>query len=87
MNDGLEDSEAPRDIEAVRASVLRKLLDLRGMARRCREPICRRARRCLGRDFRCLRDYPPRPVSEEEAARRRAFINRAIKRRLAELEP
>lgn len=77
-----DDSDAPCDIDALRADLTRRLLTGRGMARRCREPICKRTRRCAGPDLRCLRDQPLRPVSEDEAARRLAVIQRLLRERI-----
>ncbi|MBI4275613.1 MAG: hypothetical protein HY659_13040 [Rhizobiales bacterium] len=76
--------DAPDDMDAFRDMLLRRIQTLTGKPRRCRELVCRRAKRCVGVDVRCFRDFPARPVSSEQAAHRMAALRRALERRLAE---
>ena len=56
-----------------------------GEPRRCREPFCRRTRRCAGPDMRCARDFPAPPVKpEEQRVAKLAEFLRALQRRAAE---
>jgi hypothetical protein len=57
-----------------------------GLPRRCREPVCRLAKRCVGPTMRCQRDFPAPKLTPEEDARVRAEILHAIKRRRAEID-
>jgi hypothetical protein len=80
------DEAMPEDMNAFRLDMTRRLHTLAGNPRRCRERACRRARRCVGADFRCLRDFPAPAMSPEEEARARARFLGALRRRLAELD-
>jgi hypothetical protein len=75
----------PRDMDEFRLALARKIMAMLGLPRRCREPACRRGRRCAGRDLRCQRDFPGPPMTQDEQARALAELQRALKRRV-ELE-
>jgi len=79
----------PQDIEAFRLALLRRLIDVRKGWRRCREPICKRVKRCAGPDrgagIRCVRDNPRPPLTPFQHARAKAQIYRMLQRRAAEL--
>jgi len=79
------DSAPPQDIDVFRYALTRRIRTLLGDPRRCREPVCRRTRRCAGPDMRCRRDFPPPPMSEEQGERAQADIMKALQRRVAEL--
>jgi hypothetical protein len=70
------------DYRAFGAALLRRVLTFSGMPRRCREGACRRFKRCVGRDFRCQRDFPSPPLTEQEAAEIKAWTKRMLERRL-----
>ena len=78
-----DDSE-PTDMEALRRELLRRLMTLRRAWRNCR-PACRRARACRD-DLVCLARLPSPPRNERKEAARLAAVQKALKRRLAELE-
>lgn len=77
-----DDDPVPADIEEFRRALIRKMLNLARMWRRCREPLCRRHKRCLGADFRCHRDNPVRLHTPDQEARIKAELKRALQRRL-----
>ena len=77
---------SPRDMDVFRYALSRRIYTLLGDARRCREAICRRTKRCAGPDMRCARDFPAPPVTEEQRSKMLADIMHALKRRAAELE-
>jgi hypothetical protein len=79
-----DDAAMPEDIDAFRIALTRRILTHVGMARRCREPACRRARRCAGRDLRCLREHPLPPTSAQDQSRLMAKLQRALAQRLAQ---
>ncbi len=72
-----------RDADAIMVGIHRKLMTFIGMPRRCHERLCRRARRCVGRDMRCQRDFAGPELTEEEDARVRAEMKHALERELA----
>jgi predicted DNA-binding transcriptional regulator YafY len=49
-------------------------------------PVCRRMKRCVGRDIRCQRDLPPLNLTPEEKADVQARMYNALRKRRAELE-
>jgi hypothetical protein len=81
----------PRDIEAFRLGLLRRMVDVQKGWRRCREPICKRMKRCAGPDrgagIRCVRDNPQPPLTPQQRARAAAQMQRMLQRRAAELGP
>jgi hypothetical protein len=77
--------EPPEDMDVFRYALSRRIHTLLGDARRCREPACRRLRRCAGPDMRCVRDFPAPPVTQQQRSKAMADIQRALKRRAAEL--
>ena len=79
------DSAPPQDIDVFRYALTRRIRTLLGDPRRCREPVCRRTRRCAGPDLRCARDFPAKPVSDEQWSKTGAELLRALSRRAAEL--
>jgi hypothetical protein len=86
------DEEAmPRDIEAFRLGLLRRMVDVQKGWRHCREPICKRMKRCAGPDrgagIRCVRDNPQPPLTPQQRARAAAQMQRMLQRRAAELGP
>jgi hypothetical protein len=72
-------------MDVFRYALARRIHTLLGDARRCREPACRRTRRCAGPDMRCARDFPAPPVTDEKWSRMKADLMRALKRRATEL--
>jgi hypothetical protein len=86
------DEEAmPRDIEAFRLGLLRRMVDVQKGWRHCREPICKRMKRCAGPDrgagIRCVRDNPRPPLTPQQRARAAAQMHRMLQRRASELGP
>jgi hypothetical protein len=77
------DDPVPENMDVFRLALTRRILTLCGLPRRCREPVCRRAKRCLGPDLRCQRDFPGRPLTPEQEANARAALKRALDRRIA----
>ena len=43
----------------------------------CRDGRCRRRKRCVGEDLRCVRDCPPQPASKKERRRLKRDFRRA----------
>ena len=80
-----DDDPPPDDIDEFRRALARKIMTLLGLPRRCREPACRRARRCAGADLRCQRDFPGPPMTPDDKARALAEVQRGLQRRMAEL--
>ena len=80
----LDDEPVPKDIDEFRVALARRMLTFLGMPRRCREPICRRTKRCAGPDLRCQRDNPAPPRTPEQHAHMMAAMLRTVRRRLAE---
>ena len=58
----------------------RKLLTFIGQHRRCREPVCRRLKRCAGADYRCQRDKASPPLTDAERSKVSADLAAALKR-------
>jgi hypothetical protein len=58
----------------------RKLLTFIGQHRRCREPVCRRLKRCAGADYPCQRDNASPPLTEAERSKVSADLAAALKR-------
>jgi hypothetical protein len=81
-----DDDDEPVDMEALRIDLSRHIATLGHYARTCPEPQCRRARRCLNRKLSCHRVHPPPQLTPEQESRWMAYVQHAIKRRLAELE-
>jgi hypothetical protein len=77
-----EDSQPPPNMAEFRIALLRKIATYAGWWRRCREPICRRNRRCLGAELRCSRDQPQRKRTPDQEARIMAELKRELERRL-----
>jgi hypothetical protein len=77
--------ERPADMDVFRFALSRRIHTLLGDARRCREAVCRRMKRCAGPDLRCHRDFAGPPVTPEQFSRMQAELKRALERRLAEL--
>ena len=71
--------------ELFRYALMRRVMTLARLPRRCREPVCRRTKVCMGPSIRCRLDFPEPRVSREQEAATMAAVQRAIKRRLAEL--
>ena len=81
------DKTPPKDdIDVFRLALTRRIKTFLGDPRRCREPICRRSKFCLGPDLRCARDFPAPPSTPEERSRALAEVYYALKRRLSELD-
>ena len=80
-----EDDPVPNDIDEFRRALARRILTFLGMPRRCREPACRRAKRCVGPDLRCQRDNPVQKLSPDQEAAMKAALQRALRRRLAQI--
>jgi hypothetical protein len=75
-----DDDPPPDDIHEFRFALARKIMTLLGLWRRCREPACRRGKRCAGPDLRCQRDFPAPPMTPEQEARALAEVSHALKR-------
>jgi hypothetical protein len=71
----------PEQIHALRMSLMRRLMDMLGNHRRCREPICRRAKRCVVPDMPCA--ALAGPMSPREHDRAAADLQRALRGRAA----
>ena len=80
------DDPVPENIDEFRRELARRMLTMVGMPRRCREPLCRRIKRCAGPDIRCLRDNPAPQLTPDERARMQSEMLRAVQRRMAEEE-
>jgi hypothetical protein len=80
------DDGEPVDMEALRIDLMRHIAAVEHYPRTCAEPMCRRARRCLSRKLSCHRVHPPPQLTPEQESRWMAYVQHAIKRRLAELE-
>ena len=80
-----DDDPVPKNIDEFRLTLARRILTFLGMPRRCRAPICRRTKRCLGPGLRCQRDNPLPALTPDEDAAVKAQLKRALARRLAEL--
>jgi hypothetical protein len=78
----------PLDVDALRHSILRKLLALRELWRECPDRACRRARTCASPRLSCA-DLPSRrrdkPMTPQREAANLAHLQRLLKRRSAEL--
>ncbi|MDI1342550.1 MAG: hypothetical protein PSV22_00420 [Pseudolabrys sp.] len=74
---------APRDIDAFRQDLARRLHILVSNQLRCwcscREPSCKRARACRAPQGHCSNRKPGKPVSERQSARSRAMLARALR--------
>ena len=82
----VDDDPIPADPDEFRLAFARKIYSFLGTWRRCREPICRRARRCAGADIACARELPPLRLTPERQARAIARMHAALTRVLAERE-
>jgi hypothetical protein len=75
-------------IDVFRFAMIRRIHTFMRIPLRCREPLCRRSKKCLGPSLRCQRDVPMRPVSEKRRADGLVFFRRkleqAMERREAE---
>ena len=81
------EDDAPRDINLVRLEVVRKLINLKQEWRRCSQPRCKRARRCATVGWEpCALKFHYRPLSPERQSAALAAVQRALRRRMAELE-
>jgi len=76
------DDPVPPDIHVFRLAMVRRISNFLGSWRSCREPVCRRHRRCVGRKLRCSRDNRVK-MTAEERSRFSAQVQHAIKRELA----
>lgn len=77
----------PLTTEVLYEKMARSFATTLGEARRCGDKSCRRARRCVGPDQRCVRDIPAGPPpSPEEQAELQAVLREALKKRLAEFQ-
>jgi hypothetical protein len=54
------------DLDLARMALARKLASLADLPLQCREPRCRRTRRCVGPTMRCARDIPRPPHTAED---------------------
>ena len=81
-----DDDPVPKDIDEFRRALARRILTFLGMPRRCREPACRRAQRCVGPDMRCQRDNPLPKLSPDQEAAMKAALQRTLWRRLSQIE-
>ena len=72
----------PRDRDVVRMVLARRLMEVMGLPRRCGEPLCRRARRCVGPTLRCQRDVALPPVSEDKGAAAMAHFRKLLTREM-----
>jgi hypothetical protein len=77
---------AEQNAEELRLSIMRKLAVFVSDWRRCRRGICQRSRACVPQDGECLSPRGNlRPMTDEQEARARAGLLRALKQRQAEL--
>ncbi|NWG24282.1 MAG: hypothetical protein HXY30_07680 [Pseudorhodoplanes sp.] len=67
-----------------REALLRRFTAVLDRWRECPARVCRRARRCAGPDFACIRLPPRRPRKPENDAAAMAHVQKILKRRLAE---
>ena len=75
----------PENIDEFRDKLTRIAATIIGEHLSCPELRCRRARHCMGGpEFTCVRHSSRPPVSEEEGNRRIAFLQRALRQRIAE---
>jgi hypothetical protein len=65
-----DDDRQPRDMDALRDSIARRIAMAINEWRGCKEPLCRRNRGCMAPNISCSNARPLPPVSEEERARR-----------------
>jgi hypothetical protein len=72
-------------VDVVRYSILRKVMTVFGHPARCRDAACRRRKACVGPTMRCDREIPKRNVTPKQGERNLAFLQRELKKRLAEL--
>jgi hypothetical protein len=77
-----EGNQPPPNTAEFRIALLRKIATYAGWWRRCREPVCRRSRRCLSANLRCHDDQPRRKRTPEQEARIMAELKRELERRL-----
>ena len=74
----------PFDVDALRASILRKLAIIADEWRDCPDRACRRHRTCASPRMPCLNmQRERRPVSPKNEAEAKTFLQRALKRRSA----
>jgi hypothetical protein len=79
--------ERPRSLEELRCRLKRRVSDLREGWTRCDNRSCRRWKQCCGEGpvFKCTDDGRPRlTLSEEEKAKIKSDLYKAVKRRCAE---
>jgi hypothetical protein len=81
---GLSEGGTPFDEAALCASILRKLAIVLDEWRDCPERVCRRQRACASPRLLCLDKEPERQVSPKHEAEVMAYLQRALKRRIAE---
>jgi len=79
-----EEETVPDDIEAFRAGLIRKIATILRDWRRCGEPSCRRARRCVSPRMSCARLAPARTLTPEREARAIASLQKMLRQRAAE---
>ena len=76
----------PEDMAVFRLALARRIETLLGTPRRCRAPVCRRRKICADAAMRCRREVVWPAMTPEEEASAMADVQRALKRRLAELD-
>jgi hypothetical protein len=82
--------EPPRDIDALRLMLARRINMFVGKKRRwrtCKEPACRRARACVAPDIECSNAPPPRPDPDGRHLKRaQAALHRMVREHAAQIE-
>ena len=81
--------EPPANMDHFRLMLARRIAMFMGDRLRswrgCKEPGCRRARRCLAPQIRCTNRPPLPPAAPDDWARTSALIQRAVKKRQAQI--
>jgi hypothetical protein len=85
-----DDDAVPPDMDAFRAMLVRRLNrfigDRQGTWRDCKEPSCRRARRCKAPQMQCSNVGETPAESPDQIARTKALFYRLLEERMAQIE-
>jgi hypothetical protein len=80
-----DNNPGPRDMDAFRWGLIRRISDIRDEWRSCDEPECRRARACVAKSLACS-SRPPPPSTPAQRERALARFYHALQARRAEAE-
>ena len=84
-----DDDPVPENIDEFRNELARRISryigDRKEYWRGCKEPLCRRRRACLAPRIRCSNAPPLPPAAPEDWGRTSALIQRAVKKRQAQI--